>query len=590
MALIKITGFTGEQPHIIPRLLPDTGAQSSYNVRLDDGGLTPIRKSVGAATIPEGNWQSIYRHEGHWLYSENQTDYAPGAVAQNRIYYTGDGPPKMMIGNDVYPLAVEYPPNPLGKSIDSDNAPEQPGDRPRDVYTRQYVYTFVTQFDEESEPCPVGDSIDWKAGQVVRLKGFWLPVNKNRGINRQRVYRTQTGSSGTQLYFIAERPVSDEDYLDNVPPSQFAEPLPSAGYNAPPDNLTGLISMPNGMMAAFAGQSLYFCEPYRPHAWPESYILQTDWPIVALAALNTTVIVMTEGQPYICQGTRPETMQMAKLPTNYPCINKRAVVDMSFSVIYPTYEGLIAIDAQGGCRLISANLYNRDGWLALNPSKMLGGQIGGRYIAFYDGVQDDDYGAIVIDPGQTPFLIRVKQKASCVFYDVNDSGLYFIPSDMPQAIYRLDDPTGDNENFYWRSKPFIMESPQNFGVVKIESPEDISDESNESNEANKAQAIAYNKAMIAAGTPILSEVNSHCFNETAFGGDILKIVPSVTPKFNIGVIADGKRRFQGHRTNSALRLPSGFLATQWEIEVEGPYPMTNILLATTMDDLKQSSG
>ena len=59
MSILKLIGFVGETPKIIPRLLGDMASQLASNVRLDDGGLTP-RQVVGArveeldVTFPEG--------------------------------------------------------------------------------------------------------------------------------------------------------------------------------------------------------------------------------------------------------------------------------------------------------------------------------------------------------------------------------------------------------------------------------------------------------------------------------------------------------------------------------------------------------
>ena len=45
MPKISLSQFSGEIPRLISRLLPNTAASYAENVRLDDGGLTPVRKS-----------------------------------------------------------------------------------------------------------------------------------------------------------------------------------------------------------------------------------------------------------------------------------------------------------------------------------------------------------------------------------------------------------------------------------------------------------------------------------------------------------------------------------------------------------------
>ncbi|MDP9871585.1 hypothetical protein J2S88_001305 [Agrobacterium tumefaciens] len=67
MPAINISAFIGERPLILPRLLPETAAQEAVNARLDDGGLTPLRKSGKTGYFVEAGAKTIYRHNGAWL-------------------------------------------------------------------------------------------------------------------------------------------------------------------------------------------------------------------------------------------------------------------------------------------------------------------------------------------------------------------------------------------------------------------------------------------------------------------------------------------------------------------------------------------
>jgi hypothetical protein len=141
----------------------------------------------------------------------------------------------------------------------------------------------------------VSNEIEWQAGQTVTLSGF-ATATSGRNITKQRIYRLQSSiATGADLFFIAERNDTASNYVDSSAVDDFSEVLPSRDWNHPPDTLEGLVSLPNGMMAAFVGKDLYFCEPYRPHAWPQKYVLTIDYNIVALGAYGTTIVVMTEG-------------------------------------------------------------------------------------------------------------------------------------------------------------------------------------------------------------------------------------------------------------------------------------------------------
>ncbi len=319
MVAFKVSAFSGERPLVLSRHLPETGASVARNVRLNDGGLTPIRKSASAGTVESAAHQTIYRHLGAWLSWPGTVNAAPGPVAQDRLYFTGDGAPKVLIDGTVYELMV--PRAAAGLAAVSS------GGGSGDTQSRTYAYTFVTSFGEESAPSAASPVIDWKPGETVTVSGFAEPP-ADREITKQRIYRSQTGQAGTYLYFITERDASDADFIDDIAVDAFQEVLPSASWTEPPDALAGLVSMPNGMMAAFSGRSVYFCEPWRPHAWPEKYIQLVDAEVVGLAALGSILVVMTKGHSYVMTGSHPDSMQSNKLEHNYPCINARSIVDL----------------------------------------------------------------------------------------------------------------------------------------------------------------------------------------------------------------------------------------------------------------------
>ena len=117
--------------------------------------------------------------------------------------------------------------------------------------------------------------------------------------------------------------------------------MPSLSYNTPPDELEGLIALPNGMMAAYVGKKLYFSVPYQPHAWPEKYVLTVEHEIMGLGAMGTSIVVTTEAHPYLVSGSTPESMVSQKIEQNLACINKRSVVDLGYAIAYASNNGLV---------------------------------------------------------------------------------------------------------------------------------------------------------------------------------------------------------------------------------------------------------
>ena len=580
MATLKIIGFSGEIPKLLPRLLPDMSAQKAFNTRLDDGGLTPVRvpRLVPGANLVSDT-KTIYLHGEDWLSWDSVVNAAPGPVAQDRLYYTGDGKPKMRVGEDVYDLAVPFPTAALAATVS--------GSPTSDLgFTRVYVYTFVTSFGEESEPCPLSNEVYWEPGQTVTLSGFEAAPS-GRAITHQRIYRGQTTASGsTELFFIAERAASNTNYTDDVPLSQIQGTLPSARWNPPPDELKGLIALPNGMMAGFVGKDLYFCEPFRPHAWPEDYVLTTDFDIVGLGAFGTSMAVLTTGNPYIVNGTHPATMIMEKLELNLPCINPRSIQDMGYAVAYATHDGLVMV-SPGGARIATEQLMSRDDWMQLNPNVISSGQYQGRYFASYEFVNargERNTGTIIIDlSGQQPFVIRSRIRAEAFYYDVKGSSLFFVSENK---VFQWD-ATGEVKSVQtWRSKQFVLPRPTNFGAVMVEADDFLTDEEIAAIEALAEEIRQENAAIVASGQ-LDGSINSTPLNTFAINGDAAKPVPTISQFAAIAVYADRRLVATVSRVNEMARLPSGTLARMWEIEVGSDMQISQITLATTGAELAQ---
>lgn len=581
MTILKLTAFTGEAPRVTPRLLPDTGAQIAQDVRLEDGELSPFRKPFPIHELvlaPDTEVKTIYRHGGQWLHWPTVVHAAPGPVNEDRLYYTGDGAPKVRMGDDVYPLAVPHPQNAPAAAVT--------GAGTGDAYTRLYVRTFVTEFGEESEPSPISNEVLWQSGQTVTLSGLDA-APAGRGITLERIYRSQTSATGnTQLYFIAERATSSADFIDNVPVEGFVEPLPSLNWNQPPDDLAGLVSLPNGMMAAYAGKQLYFCEPYRPHAWPQAYILTTDYDIMGLAAYGTTLVVATTGNPYIVSGTAPESMVMEKLELNMPCLSQQGMVDLGYSVAYPSHDGLVVVQG-GAANVVTAGLMTRDQWLKLKPAELVCGQFYGRYFASYEYTDSDGalkFGTLIVDlTGDSPFIIRSRHKADAFFYDIKSGSLFMA---IEGVIYEWDSRLGANDTFTWRSKAFVTPQPTNFGAILFEVDQRRDLDAVIAYEQEVAEIIEQNEALFA-DTPLRGSINAARVNELTMNGDILTPIPP-GPSAVVNIYADGKFYATVSRAGRMERLPAGRLAREWEIEVTGNVSVLEITMATTGQELRSA--
>lgn len=565
---VGIANFRGQIPRVHPRLLPDGCGQVAVNTRMTDGSLSPYRASKldYDFALPV---QTVYKHNGAWLGFDDVVNVVPGPVADDRLYYTGDGAPKVKTGATIYSLA-------LAAAV---AAPTVTPSGTLDAALREdivYAYTFVTALDEESPPSPVSAAQAWSPGRIMTLTGFSAAPG-GRGINRRRIYRSQTSASGiTDLYFVAELPIATTSYAHNLATAPLAEVIPSLDYDSPPATMSGLTELPNGMMAAFDGRELLFCEPFIPHAWPIKYRLKVNYPIVGLASFGSTLAVLTTGTPFIVQGTAPESMVMERLESGLPCIAARGIVDLGYAAAYPTHDGLVLI-TPSSTQLASRSLYTREEWRALSPETFFAASLEGKYVfahktgtipTFDGGAPSTDFSGFdvyetggatpqpdvvtydggspltspdvralgVIDlTGEQPTFIDLagtaEDQPTGLYYQQGEGTLYIISAG--ETVRAIDSPTEPALNLRWRSRRFMLSSPDSFGAIWVETEEGPSEENH----------------------------------------------------LTTRIIADGVLMHETTDFNKPLRLPSLRSATTWEIEVEGTATISAITMAGSIPEL-----
>ena len=217
------------------------------------------------------------------------------------------------------------------------------------VEQRVYVYTWVTDIGEESAPSPASDIVAVAVGDPVAVGGFaGTPTN----VTHRRIYRSNTGSDGTELQFVTEIPIATTSYNDTLDPSALGEVIPSENWEPPPANLRGICAMANGSMAGFYDNFLCFSEPGYPHAWPPEYRYPVDYPIVTIAPFGNSVCVGTESSPYVFTGQHPRQMASRRIPVNEPALGLQSAINIGDYVCYTSINGIIAVNEQGARNII----------------------------------------------------------------------------------------------------------------------------------------------------------------------------------------------------------------------------------------------
>lgn len=468
--LIDITPSGGIAPRINPRSLPATGAQIALNSRMDMGDLRPWDGPQAAGVAVPGA-KTIYRFGQavaddtlYWLQFLADVSVVRGPIAGDTVettYITGLDVPRFTT-SDAAISAAPYPTSTYKLGVPKPAAAPTlatSGTAAGDTTeTRAYVYTNVSTIGNlAQESAPSAAALITVTGQNVALTLDSVPSGYLT--TARRIYRT-TGTTG-KYYFVAEVPAATLSFTDTVPAAGLQEELPSEGWLMPPAALRGLTALPNGIMAGFVGRDLWFCEAFRPYAWPSKYALATDYPVVGLGVYGQSLVVGTTGYPYIVSGTDPASMSMQRLDFPQACMSRRSVVGIPGGVAYACPDG-IAVIGENTLRVITAEQFTAAQWQAAYfPASIHAYLYDSKYIGFYDSGKGQS-GGFVLDLATGQFS-PLGFYADAGYADLTTDTLYLA---VGGEIHRW--AKGAALTFTWRSKVFQTPRPMNFGMAQVE--------------------------------------------------------------------------------------------------------------------------
>lgn len=345
-----------------------------------------------------------------------------------------------------------------------------------------YVYTLVNDLGEESAPSPASATIlrpDGVSVTVTTPTSLPTGVSTDYGIATKRIYRAVTGATGSIFRFVVEVALATADYVDVLTDAELGEALESEGWELPPDDLRGILALPNGIMVGFRRNQLCFSVQNRPHAWPVAFRLTTDTDIVGIGAIDSTVVIGTKSFPYVASGSSPDSYAMQKLEVPQACVSKRSIGYLiGIGVVFASPDGLIAVAGAGQVRNLTETIFTRKQWQALNPDSILGISHDDIYFFFYDlGVSSDKAG-YALDMKQSGFgLVEWSFHATAAYADPETDILYLsldeytdqLPSTggfqlegggIPvPAVYAFDSDPTRLMNYRWKGRLNLLPRP-----------------------------------------------------------------------------------------------------------------------------------
>jgi hypothetical protein len=438
---------------------------------------------------------------------------------------------------------------------------------------RAYVYTWVTEYGEEGPPSPPTSVIAWSNGTWT-INTYTPPPDDMgvvRNVTKTRLYRTVSGVGGsTTFFFVAEFPVAQVAYVDTVLDDvvSLRDQLQSTLWFPPPENLQGIMAMPNGMAVGFKGNELWFCEPYRPHAWPSSYVLTTEFPIVGIGVCGQSVVACTESNPATATGVNPGAMALNKIKFPAPCISRGSILSSLQDVVYASPQGLIRVDQNGQASNMTESWISRERWPELTPQTEIHAiRLASDYFAFQVDTQTGY--SVELASDQTSFEWRSQVGGHRIGFEtltapgaVNITNLMTDPwtgyglTIQGGAVYyyNFTDQSPTLMPYLWRSRQFQDNALQNYSALRV-------------------------YFTVPPSTPTQNPVRNTAQVQTLqtdqygllrfYADDVLVKTQEI------------------RRSGELMRLPSGFKYDFLMIEVEARVKISNIQFATSVAELRQ---
>ena len=209
-------------------------------------------------------------------------------------------------------------------------------------------------------------------------------------------------------------------------------------------------------------------------------------------------------------------MQMREIDSTLSCTNKRSVVDMGEYVLYASPDGLVMAN-DSGIRLVTEPVFTREQWQTYNPETVTGYYYEGHYVGFYQG--DSGNAGFIFDPrGGKDSYVDLNFYATAGYNDLENDELYMVVSG---SVVKFALGAG-KLGYTWRTKKFHIPRSINPAVAKLD-------------------------------------------------------CESYSPNPTFKLYADGVLKHTETVTDSSLfRLPSGYKANEFEVEIAGQVPVNQV--------------
>ena len=327
-----------------------------------------------------------------------------------------------------------------------------------------YLVRYINDVGKASPNSVVTTVVTKQSTDKMVLSG--IPYVADATIDWIEIYRI-VGSGTDAMYKYVTRVANDDtpgtgafSVEDWVTDTNLGAEIVSV--TNPPDNLLGLVTMPNGIGVAFIDRTLYFSElpsiGNGIESWPDRYRKPVQNTIKGLMVTGTEVIVLSEGTPRMVTGTDPLYMRVMDLPSTQACTAHRSISKVGNSVMYSSGDGMARVTGASSTNS-TKDFIQKKQWEDLHPELMTASVFDDRLHAF---LADSTYLFEPVDGVKA--LTTSTELATGSYTDLKDDTLYIIQGS---------DVTAWNRDYAtpllmtWRSKQYEYARPVSWNCVKV---------------------------------------------------------------------------------------------------------------------------
>ena len=394
----------------------------------------------------------------------------------------------------------------------------------------------------------------------------------------KRIYRNV--STNTDYKFVAEIPVANTTYSDTIPSTTVSlnSSIPTLDTLPPPKNGYALVLLANGVLACLSGNQLCLSDQSKPYSWPAANRYQFPGIGIALIEEGNSVIILTDGFPYMSVATIPSSASPTKIPNGEilaPCLSKRGVVDIGNGGLYPSHDGLY-LATTSGVSNVTAQLFTMREWTALMPSTFKAAYYDGQYIAEH-ARPDGNHEMLAWSIKEPDSTVVCNETADAMYSNPYDATMSIVKSNL---IKQWDSDDSRRYMASWQSKNHQLGKPVNLSAAQVQ--------------AEYSQITPVDNTILNANIALMADVRNVDGEIATFevgkvevaASFILPVPDPINSGATFSLVRDGEIVFSKNiRSNKAFKLPSGKKSDLYGVIISATVPMHSVACAEGIQEL-----